>query len=180
MTLSRKIRFFPGLATTTMLLIHTVGAVSFLIIPFVSRSASLAYSSFRRATGIRHEVCWTGTAQLLGRLLQRMYPSPSTISLKSCSILFVVRGICFSFRLRTSALDPNLRSPNFWQVWANGKGLFEPLNTWNSRTWVCEPYVILRLNTPRGFIMDPSNSRSLVLLCSIGGFPSCVMIDKSL
>lgn len=37
-----------------------------------------------------------------------------------------VRGVCFTSEVGTSAWDPKLRSPNFWQVSADSKGLFVP------------------------------------------------------
>ena len=55
-------RIFFGLATTTILLIHSVGAVSFMMMPLLSRSFSFAFTSFFRALGIRLEVCCTGIA----------------------------------------------------------------------------------------------------------------------
>ena len=70
-------RILPGLATTTILLIHSVGSVSFMMMPLLYRSSSFVFTSFLRATGIRLEVCCTGTAEgSTSKLLVPMCPSP--------------------------------------------------------------------------------------------------------
>ena len=70
-------RIFFGLATTTILLLHSVGAVSVTMIPLLSRSCSFAFTSFLRAIGIRLEVCCTGVAEgSTTKLLMPMCPNP--------------------------------------------------------------------------------------------------------
>ena len=70
-------RIFFGLATTTILLIHSVGAVSFTMMSLLSRSSSFAFTSFLRAIGIRLELCCTGVAEgSTTKLLVPMCPNP--------------------------------------------------------------------------------------------------------
>ena len=70
-------RIFFGLATTTILLFHSVGAVSFTMMPLLSRSSSFTFTSFLIAIGIRLEVCCTGVAEgSTTKLLVPMCPDP--------------------------------------------------------------------------------------------------------
>ena len=57
---SKQILNLPGLGMMIMLLIHFVGSVPLLMVPFFFNSSNFSFSSWRRAIRTRWGVCWMG------------------------------------------------------------------------------------------------------------------------
>ena len=79
---SRQILILLGVLTTTMLLIHPVGMVTFSAIPLLSKSSSFSLTLSLRAIGTQHGECCVGFTR--GSVIMAVSPvcaSPSKTSL---------------------------------------------------------------------------------------------------
>ena len=170
-----------------MLLIHSVGSVTFCMIPFFSISAIFSLTSFWTVTATRLGACCTGVwSGLTTKLLEiPMCPRPSNTSLYSFRMASLVNGTrslsCSVTTVFTSevSLMVTFNKPNLSQVSADNNGLFLVSTIWKL-SCVVEPFwCIFNVATPWGFISEPSNSRSLTLLLFSGGSPVCVITAKS-
>ena len=90
---SKHILILPGLATMTMLLIHSVGSVTFFMMPLFSRSNNFSFTSSRSATSTRLGECWSGfTLSSVTNVELPMWPNPSKTSLYLVKMASLVRG----------------------------------------------------------------------------------------
>ena len=84
---SRQSLILPRFATTTMLLIQSVGSVSLETIPFFLSSASFSLTSWCSVTVTRLGACCTGlTSGSTASFACPMCPSPSKTSLYTCVV----------------------------------------------------------------------------------------------
>ena len=79
---SSQILILLGVVTTTMLLIHSVGTVTFSTIPLLSKSSSFSLTLSLRAIGTRRGECYVGfTRGSVTMVVFPICPNPSKTSL---------------------------------------------------------------------------------------------------
>ena len=169
---SRHILIFPGFATTTTLLIHSVGSVTFCMMPFFSNSSIFSFTSFFSVTAIRLGACCTGVCfRSTTKVLESpICPRPSKTSLYSLKMFSFVSGLR-GFAVSETTLLTGISSPivtfinpSVSQVSADNNGLLVLSTIWNFSSSVVPFLCTFTLAMPRGFITDPSNNLSLTLL----------------